>query len=220
MKKRLLAVLLTAALLIGTCMPVYANSGLENGENQEETPVVADVVDQEEDQEEPDASKTPETSETPAEPVDPVDPENPENPENPVDPVDPAEPEAPVDPVDPENPENPAAPEAPVHIETCVEGCNGENCPCSCHAPSLFDRIMACNTLEEIWAIVDNTPEELFMAMTEDQINQIEAKITELEPEPLPAVVIEESNDEPVPSEIVYVTVNYSNVAPLVGAEN
>ena len=50
--------------------------------------------------------------------------------------------------------------------------------------------------------------------MTEEQNQKIEAKITALEPEPLPAVVIEESSDEPVPSEIVYRTVNYTFVAP------
>lgn len=192
MKKRFLAALLSAALLIGTCMPVYATSGTENGENQEETPVVADVVDSEEDQEDSDASQTPETPETPAEPVDPVDPEN------------------------------------PAHIETCVEGCNGESCPCSCHVPGLFDRIMACNTLEEIWAIVDNTPEELLLAMTEEQIVQVEEKLLALEPEPLPEIILDENgnvisealaDDEPVDkepfvSEIIYPTVNFDNVAP------
>lgn len=228
MKKRFLAALLSAALLIGTCMPVYATSGLENGENQEETPVVADVVDSEEDQEDPDASQTPETPETPADPVDPENPENPAEPVDPVDPENPKNPEAPVDPVDPENPENPAEPEAPAHIETCVEGCNGENCPCSCHVPGLFDRIMACNTLEEIWAIVDNTPEELLLAMTEEQIVQVEEKLLALEPEPLPEIILDENgnvigealaDDEPVDkepfvSEIIYPTVNFDNVAP------
>ena len=50
--------------------------------------------------------------------------------------------------------------------------------------------------------------------MTEEEIDEIEAYIESLEPEPLPAVVLEKSEDEPVESEIIYPTVNFSNVAP------
>ncbi len=216
MKKRFLAALLSAALLIGTCMPVYANSGLENGENQEETPVVADVVDSEEDQEDSDASQTPETPETPAEPVDPVDPENPENPAEPVDSENPADPEAPVDPVDPENPENPAAPEAPAHIETCVEGCNGENCPCSCHAPSLFDRIMAMQTQEEIVLVLMELSPETIAEFTYEQAAAIEAHYDSLSTTDAVSGDTMTPGDETVvgSSEVRYLTYDFTDAAP------
>lgn len=79
----------------------------------------------------------------------------------------------------------------------------------------LFDRLMACETLEAVFALIDETPEEELMQLSESQIVEVEAKIAALEPEPLPAVVIEESNDEPVVSEIIYPTVNFDDVAPL-----
>lgn len=101
------------------------------------------------------------------------------------------------------------------HWEGCADGCEKEDCDCLCH---VYDRIMACTTLEEIYAILDSYTDEeletLAMALTEEQNAEIEAKITTLEPEPLPPVVLEESTDEPVESEIIYVTVNYANVAP------
>ena len=101
------------------------------------------------------------------------------------------------------------------HWEGCADGCEKEDCDCLCH---VYDRIMACTTLEEIYAILDSYTDEeletLAMALTEEQNAEIEARITALEPEPLPPVVLEESTDEPVESEIIYVTVNYANVAP------
>lgn len=101
------------------------------------------------------------------------------------------------------------------HWEGCADGCEKEDCDCLCH---VYDRIMACTTLEEIYAILDSYTDEeletLAMALTEEQNAEIEAKITALEPEPLPPVVLEKSTDEPVESEIIYVTVNYANVAP------
>lgn len=80
--------------------------------------------------------------------------------------------------------------------------------------PSLFERLMVCTTLEELFTLADETPEEELLALTDEENAQIEAKIAALEPEPLPAVVIEESSDEPVPSEIIYPTVNFDEVAP------
>lgn len=78
----------------------------------------------------------------------------------------------------------------------------------------LYDRLMACETLEALFALIDETPEEELMQLSESQVADVEAKIAVLEPEPLPAVVIEESSDEPVPSEIIYPTVNFDEVAP------
>lgn len=80
---------------------------------------------------------------------------------------------------------------------------------------TLCERVMACETLEEIFTIIDAASEEEILALSEDEVMQIEAKITELEPEPLPPVIIEETTDEPVPSEIIVPAVNFDNVAPL-----
>lgn len=104
--------------------------------------------------------------------------------------------------------------EGSAHIDTCVEGCTGEGCDCSCHELSLFERLMACETLDELFAIVDETPEAELMALTEEENAQIEAKIAALEPEPLPPVVLEECENETVISEIIYPAVNFDNVAP------
>ena len=48
MKKRFLAALLSAALLIGTCMPVYANSSTGSSDIPPETPVEEEVVEPQE----------------------------------------------------------------------------------------------------------------------------------------------------------------------------
>ena len=96
------------------------------------------------------------------------------------------------------------------HIDTCTEGCTGEDCKCPCH---LFDRLMACQTLEEIEAIIKATPEDVLKSLSEEQVAQVEAYMDSLMPAPLPAIVIEES-EPPVESEIDRPTVNYTNVAP------
>ena len=104
---------------------------------------------------------------------------------------------------------------------TCgtTDGKHAEDCPLyeepeTEEGPSLFERIMECTTLEEIDAVLAEATEEEFDALTEEEIDEIEAYIESLEPEPLPAVVLEKSEDEPVESEIIYPTVNFSNVAP------
>ena len=106
------------------------------------------------------------------------------------------------------------APETPapfVHIETCSDECENAECVCACH---LFDKIMACETLDDIWALLDAASEETLSTLTDELNAQIDETIEALEPPPAPEVVIEESHDETVPSEIVYRTVNYTNVAP------
>ena len=96
------------------------------------------------------------------------------------------------------------------HIDTCSDDCTGEDCKCPCH---LFDRLMACQTLEEIEAIIKATPEDVLKSLSEEQVAQVEAYMDKLMPAPLPAIVIEES-EPPVESEIYRPTVNYTNVAP------
>lgn len=77
----------------------------------------------------------------------------------------------------------------------------------------LYDRLMACQTLEEIEAIIKGTPEDVLKSLSEEQVAQVEAYMDKLMPAPLPAIVIEES-EPPVESEIYRPTVNYTNVAP------
>ena len=105
----------------------------------------------------------------------------------------------------------PEKPADPSHIDTCSDDCTDADCKCPCH---LFNKIMACTTLDDIWAAFDEASDETVNALTDEQNAQIDAKIEALEPAPAPAVVIEESNEETVPSEVVYRTVNYTYVAP------
>ena len=111
-------------------------------------------------------------------------------------------------------PAEPVPAEWSAHIDTCVEGCTGEGCDCSCHELSLFERLMACETLDELFAIVDATPEEELLALTDEENAEIEAKIAALESEPLPPVVLEDCENESVISEIIYPAVNFDHVAP------
>ena len=80
---------------------------------------------------------------------------------------------------------------------------------------SLFEKLMAAATLEEFDQIAAAATEEELAALTDEENAQIEAHIEAMEPKPLPAVVIDEAENQPVPSEIVQGTVNFSNVAPL-----
>lgn len=79
---------------------------------------------------------------------------------------------------------------------------------------SLFDRILACTVLDDVWAIMDEAGEDALDALTDDQWAQIDAKIEALEPEPLPAVVLSADTEETAISETVYPTVSYTDVAP------
>lgn len=105
----------------------------------------------------------------------------------------------------------PEKPADPSHIDACSDDCTDADCKCPCH---LFNKIMACTTLGEIWAAIDEASDETLNALTDEQNAQIDTKIKALEPAPAPAVVVEESNEETVPSEVVYQTVNYTYVAP------
>ena len=101
-------------------------------------------------------------------------------------------------------------PAASGHMDGCSDECTGEGCTCPCH---LYQRLMACETFEELMMLIEATPEEALLALTEDEVMQIEAKIVELEPEPLPPVG-EECVNETYISEIIYPAVNVDNVAP------
>ena len=106
------------------------------------------------------------------------------------------------------------------HIEGCSEGCTVEGCKCPCHNKNdLFERLMACETLEELYALAQATPKEELDALTEEQNAQIKAKITALEPAPLPPIGENEAavaavEAETADSEIIYPIVDFDNVAP------
>ena len=106
------------------------------------------------------------------------------------------------------------------HMGTCTKDCTDAECKCPCH---LFNKIMACTTLEEIEAMIEATPEDVLRSLSEEQIAQVEAHMEALMPTPLPAIVIEES-EPPVESKICRATVNYTDVAPfgepVTGGEN
>ena len=102
-------------------------------------------------------------------------------------------------------------PDKCLHIETCSDECTDVNCKCGCH---LFDRVMACTALDEVWDIFEETADEAFDALTDEQNALIDAKIESLEPIPAPAVDAEQDDEETVPSEMVYLTVNCIYVAP------
>ncbi len=97
------------------------------------------------------------------------------------------------------------------HKDGCADDCKDESCTCGCH---LYRRIMACGTIDEIWEILDNADEASFTLLSEEQNAKIDARIEELEPEPAPAIVIEEAT-ETVPSIIEYGLVSFTDVAPL-----
>ena len=97
------------------------------------------------------------------------------------------------------------------HKDGCSDECSDEACTCGCH---LYDRIMACDNIDDLWILIDNADEASIELLTDEQNKAIDAKIEELEPEPEPAIVIEES-DEIVPSEIGYESISFTDVAPL-----
>ncbi len=82
-------------------------------------------------------------------------------------------------------------------------------------ATGLYAQIMACTTVDDIWNLIDAASESALNALTDAQWTQIDARIDALEPEPAPAIVVEES-EPPVESEVGYETVTYTYVAPLV----
>ena len=106
---------------------------------------------------------------------------------------------------------------APAHIDGCSDDCTKEDCACTCHTKSLFDRLMGAKTLDAFDTIFENASQVELDALTEQEWSQIDKREAELEPAPVPAIVLEVS-EPPVAGEIIYVTVNFDNVAPIIGA--
>ena len=86
----------------------------------------------------------------------------------------------------------------------------------------LYTRLMSTKTLEEFEIVANTATEEEIALLTEEQNNDIQTHYDSFEvSEEIiedTVEVIEVQDDEPVPSEIIYPTVNFSNVAPLVNS--
>ena len=104
------------------------------------------------------------------------------------------------------------------HMVGCEgAGCTIEGCACECHQPvsKLYERLIACTTIEEIDEVFDSVELWEIALMSEEEMAEVEALIESLEPEPLPPVFIE--SEPPVPSEIIIPgeeIVNVTDVAP------
>lgn len=218
--KKVLALLVSLVLIVAVALPgTLAVSSDQDAVNSDFT-----------------VTEEPPAPETPEQPVDPENPEQPEQPETPEQPEQPVVPETQEITGEPQTPaEVPActcdpapaegeahkegcplyvAPNAPVvinHIETCLDGCTGEDCACVCH---LYEKIMACTSLDEVWAIMDAMTDEQWATMSESQFEAFDRLIAALDVIPAPEVPEEENDDPQIESEIIYPTVSYTNVAP------
>lgn len=104
----------------------------------------------------------------------------------------------------------PEKPAAPSHIDTCSDDCTDAECKCACH---VFNKIMACTTLDQVWVIMDHMTDEQWDALSEAQMDAIDQLIARLDVQLIPAQP-EEDNNPQIESEIIYPTVNYTYVAP------
>lgn len=114
----------------------------------------------------------------------------------------------------------PVLPETSVHIEGCSDECDGVDCECECHKQnesqnseqelSLLERLLACETMGELFAMMDEASDEEWDTLIQDDFNQINNRIANLmstyTPEPLDPAEMEE--------EIIPPAVNFTNVAP------
>ena len=101
-----------------------------------------------------------------------------------------------------------------INDENVVEGDVAET--------DLYTRLMSTKTLEEFEIVANTATEEEIALLTEEQNNDIQTHYDSFEvSEEIiedTVEVIEVQDDAPVPSEIIYPTVNFSNVAPLVNS--
>lgn len=200
----------------------------EPSESAEPTGTPATDVDTEptetpapEESEAPEETEAPGESETPAPEVSEA-PEATEAPEQTETPAPsesaPADPEAPTEgqtgetvPSEGETVEGelPADPPAALAASPAV--------PEGSEADALYAELMACEELDAFQELVEAADEEILSQLTEEQLTRLEEKLAELEPEPLPEIVIGETTDVIVPSVIVEITpaYSYTNVAPL-----
>lgn len=234
-KKKLLCLVLSLALLLGSVVPSALAEEAEAP--APESTAVSSVPSDEPDvmpepsadpdatpvpSAEPDATAepsadpdaTPESSADPDTTPEPsADPDT--TPEPAADPDATAEPSAEPDATPEPSADPDATPEPSAHAPGCAEDCTGEGCACGCHQPGLYEQLMACASLQELDTVLDAADEAELDALTEEQLAQLEAHIHALEPAPLPAVELQNTTGTAVPSEIVHPTVSFAQVAPL-----
>ena len=109
-------------------------------------------------------------------------------------------------------PAAPAPEEKPAHIETCDEDCTAAECGCICH---VVDKLLATQNLDEFYALIMTLTQEQLDAMAQEQLTQVVAHMEAMEPQPAPAIVLEQS-EPPVESEVYTPAKDFTNVAPLV----
>lgn len=97
------------------------------------------------------------------------------------------------------------------NLPTCTDQCAAEDCACVCH---LVAKLLATENVDAFFALADTVTQEQYAAMTQEQLAQIDAHLTAIEPKPAPAIILD-NNDAPVASEICTPTKNFTNVAPL-----
>ncbi len=200
-KNKALTLLLCLVLVLSIAIPSTLALSLDESEPSEGTFVPGETLGNDaEFVDLPDGEPAPEEStEAPAEET-PIPEESAEAPaEEETTPEEPAE----------EPSEEPSQPQEP-HTGECDGIECAEDCACECH--SLFNRLMAAKTVDEFYAIIADASEEEILAVTDEQLQTLEAHLNVLE-SPAPQEV-PESADTVVESEVLYPTKNYSSVAP------
>ena len=97
------------------------------------------------------------------------------------------------------------------HIEGCADDCKDPECKCGCH---LFNKIMACTELEDLWNIFYSATEEERAALTDEQFEQIDAKVKSLESVPAMVATMESDLLLTAPSDIETPSRSFTSVAP------
>lgn len=97
------------------------------------------------------------------------------------------------------------------HIEGCTDDCKDPECKCGCH---LFNKIMACTELEDLWNIFYSATEEERAALTDEQFEQIDAKVKSLESAPATVATMESDLLLTAPSDIETPSRSFTSVAP------
>lgn len=101
-------------------------------------------------------------------------------------------------------------PEQTGDVCQCGGSCGNEACVCVCH---VVEKLLRTTDVEEFYTIMENMTPEQIASLTQRHIQLLDEHLAAIEPQPAPAIVLEES-EPPVPSVIETPTVNYTNVAP------
>lgn len=115
-----------------------------------------------------------------------------------------------TEPVDPTETTAASQPEQTGDVCQCGGSCGNEACVCVCH---VVEKLLRTTDVEEFYTIMENMTPEQIASLTQRHIQLLDEHLAAIEPQPAPAIVLEES-EPPVPSVIETPTVNYTNVAP------